>query len=328
MVTTEAQARLVQDELVAALEAVAEHERLRQRLARAREAEEAARGAAARAREELATEEADVRSLESYSPARIWASLRGSREVDLEREKAEQQAAEYAVARAEAWLSSAHGEAERVGAELAALGDVAGRRDRALAAKEAWLRSVGGETGAELSRFAEQLASTRSALTEVREAAVAAELAAGRLDAARHKLRSAGDWATYDTFLGGGMFGDMMKYERMDEAQRLLHDADQALRHLSVELADVGMNAVVHGLAVDGLTQTFDVWFDNVFSDWSVRSRIADAVRGADSAAGVVHQVRTRLAHQLHELSAREAALVAERERLLGADLDAGGTTG
>jgi hypothetical protein len=137
------------------------------------------------------------------------------------------------------------------------------------------------------------------------------------LEAARRTLASAGDLATYDTFLGGGMFGDMMKYDRMDQAQRLLHDADQALRHLSVELKDVGMSAVVNGLAVDGLTQTFDVWFDNIFSDWSVRTRIMDAGRGTEAAARMVHEIRGRLAQQERDLAAREAALVAERERLL-----------
>ncbi len=113
------------------------------------------------------------------------------------------------------------------------------------------------------------------------------------------------------------MFGDMMKYNRMDDAQRLLHGADQALRHLAVELDDVGINAVVHGLAVDGLTQTFDVWFDNIFTDWSVRNRVTEAARRADSAAGVVHQIRVRLAEEERNLATREGALVADRERRL-----------
>jgi hypothetical protein len=323
-VTTEEQARQVHGELEAALEAVAEHERVCGRLARARHAEEGAHGLAARARQALTTEAADVRKLESYSPTRIWAALRGSRDADLDREKAEHQAAEYAVARAEAWLSSTHQETQRAEAELAALGDVAGRRQRALATKEEWLTSTDERAGLELTRLAEELASTRRAVTEVREAVVAAEHAAGRLEAARRTLASAGDLATYDTFLGGGLFGDMMKYDRMDQAQRLLHDADQALRHLSVELKDVGMSAVVNGLAVDGLTQTFDVWFDNIFSDWSVRTRIMDAGRATESAARMVHEIRGRLARQERDLAGREAALVADRERLLTGDAGTG----
>ena len=321
-VTTQDQARHVHDELEKALELVAEHERLCGRLARAHVIGAAAQGKAARAAQELATEAADVRKLESYSPTRIWAALRGNRDADLDREKAEQQAAEYEVARAQAALLEAQLEVRRLEAELAALGDVAGRRERALAAKEEWLTSTGGDAGAELTRLAEGLAATRSAATEVREALVAAERAEGRLEAARRTLGSAGDWATYDTFLGGGLITDMVKYDRMDQAQRLLHEADQALRQLSVELADLGMNAAVHGLAVDGLTRTFDVWFDNIFSDWSVRSRITDAAKGADSAASTVHQIRVRLVGEERGLAAREAALVADRERLLTSDAE------
>lgn len=310
----------VQHELEAALQAVAEHQRVSARLERARQEQDAARAATDRARQDLATEETDVRKLESYSPTRIWAALRGSRDADLDREQAEKQAAEYAVALAEAKLLHATDEVQRSDARLAELGDVSSRRERALAAKEEWLTSTSDEVGGQLTRLADELASTRSAANEVREAVAAAELAANRLALARKTLASAGDWATYDTFFGGGMFSDMVKYQRMDEAQRLLQAADQALRNLSVELADVGVTTVVNGLAVDGLTQTFDVWFDNIFSDWSVRSRITEAAKRAESAADVVQQIRVRLAQQERDLAEQERAFAADRERLLTGD--------
>lgn len=309
--------REVQAELEAALAAVTEHERLLARLGRATQVEAQAQAAVDEARARLIGEAADVQRLESYSSTRIWAALRGSRDADLTRERAEQQAAEYDVARAEARYRTVRDETRRTTDALAEVGNTDERRRRALAAKEEWLRAADPGQAAELARLADGIARTRSTLAEVLEAAVAAEQAAVRLDAARRMLGSAGDWATYDTFLGGGMFGDAMKYDRMDKAQHLLHDADLALRHLAVELADVGTTAAVGSLSVDGLTQTFDVWFDNVFSDWSVRSRIADAARKADDTAGAVHRVRGRLAEQQRELTAREAELVARREALL-----------
>jgi hypothetical protein len=315
-VTDDDGAREVQAALEAALAAESERQGRLARAARAVQVERDARTAVDRAREQLVSEAADVQRLESYSTTRIWAALRGSRDADLDRELAEQQAAEYAVARAESWLRVAREEAQRATGELAALGDVAAQRRRALAAKEAWLTTADPEVGRELSRLADEIARTRATLAEVLEAAVAAERAAVRLDAALRMLGSAGDWATYDTFLGGGMLGDAVKYDRMDKAQRLLHDADQALRHLAVELQDVGASAVER-LAVDGLTQTFDVWFDNIFSDWSVRSRIADATRKAARTADAVQEIRTRLARQERDLSEREASCVARREDLL-----------
>lgn len=317
--TTEDRARQVHEELAAALEAVAEHGRVSGRLERARTAEDGALRAATETRAALAVEAAEVEALESFSPTRIWATMRGRRDTDLDREQAERQAAEYAVARADAALQSAHDEVRRAEAELAALGDVHGRRERALAAVEEGLVAAGGATAEELTRIAGELAQARSQATEVAEASAAGEHAASCLDAASQRLGAAGGWATYDTFFGGGLITDAMKYDHMDEAQRLLHRADEALRRFAAELADVGLRAAVEGLAVDGLTQAFDVWFDNIFSDWSVRSRIEDAARRTQQAAHLVAQLRQRLADRGRELAERQAALTAERERLLGA---------
>lgn len=317
--TTEDRARQVHEELAAALEAVAEHGRVSGRLERARTAEDGALRAATEARAALAVEAADVEALESFSPTRIWATMRGRRDTDLDREQAERQAAEYAVARADAALQSAHDEVRRAEAELSALGDVHGRRERALAAVEEGLVAAGGVTAEELTRIAGELAEARSQATEVAEASAAGEHAASCLDAAGQRLGAAGGWATYDTFFGGGLITDAMKYDHMDEAQRLLHRADEALRRFAAELADVGLRVAVEGLAVDGLTQAFDVWFDNIFSDWSVRSRIEDAARRTQQATHLVAQLRQRLADRGRELAERQVALAAERERLLGA---------
>lgn len=65
------------------------------------------------------------------------------------------------------------------------------------------------------------------------------------------------------------------------------------------------------------MTQAFDVWFDNIFSDWSVKSRIDQAARRTAEAAGMVHEIRTRLAAQRREVEARVAELTSRRERLL-----------
>jgi hypothetical protein len=309
--------RRLREELEAALTAAAEHARVTGRLQRARAAEAQARERAVQARERLADETADVEALESFSPTRIWAALRGSRDADLDRERAEQQAAEYAVARADALMLSAHDEVRRAEAELRALGDVERRRRDAMAAMEEWLQSSGSPAGAELTRLSERAAATHAERIEVREALEAGAAAAQSLAAAQQVLGSADGWATYDPFFGGGMLTDMVKYDRMDEAQRLLHLADQSVRRLSRELADVGMQPVVAGLQVDGFTRAFDVWFDNIFTDWSVKSRIGDAARQTAAAAGTVAEVRRRLAARDQELTAELSRIAAERERVV-----------
>jgi hypothetical protein len=316
---TEDRARQVQSELEDALAAVADQARITERLARARAAEAAAQATTATAREKLADAAEDVQALESFSPTRIWATLRGSRDTDLDQEQAEHQAAQYEVARAEAFVHTAQEEVRRAEAELTALGDVAARREAALAAKEEWLTAAGGGASEELARIAGDLGLNLSQSKEVREALAAGDGAARYLDQAARLLDSAGGWATYDTFFGGGMLTDAMKYDRMDQAQRLLHEADRALKTFASELADVGLQVVVRGLTLDGLTQAFDFWFDNIFTDWAVKDRISEASRRTGEAIRVVAELRARLAHEDRELTERRADLVSRRERLLGA---------
>lgn len=306
----------VHEELTAALEAVAEHERLCGRLARLQAAEASAEQAHAEAASTLVDEQEDVRALESFSPTRIWASLRGSRDTDLAQEQAEAQAAEYAVALARTRLLQARREVESVEASMAALGDVHARRAAALSAKEAWLREHDTAAGAALTELSEELARTRSEGVEVREALAAATAAVQALGAAQQLLGQARGWATYDTFFDGGFFGDMAKYDRMDQAAALMRTADLALRRLSAELADVGMGGV-GGIEVTGMTRTFDVWFDNIFSDWSVRNRIGEAAQRVDAAARAVHDVAGRLTRRGRDLADAEASLVRRREELL-----------
>lgn len=306
----------MQDELEAAQEAVAEHARLSGRAERARIQADEATGVLAQARAKLGSERRDVEKLESFSPTRIWAGLRGSRDADLAREQAEEQAAAYAVALAESRLAQARAGQDAAAAALAVLGDVAARREQALAAKERLLTDSGSADGAELTAIAGELGAHRSQLHEVREALAAAGAAAARLADAGVMLDKARGWSTYDTFFDGGLVGDMMKYDRMDQASALMREADVAMRHLSTELADVGM-AGVGGIEVTGLVQAFDVWFDNIFSDWSVRNRITEAAQRTGAAAAAVQRVRAGLTAREAELSGAVARLAARREELL-----------
>ena len=308
----------VQADLEAALEAAAEQARLATRLQVADIELAAAEAQVAEARGRLADERADVARLESFSPTRIWAGLRGSRESDLDRERAEQQRAEYTVAVVELRRDRAREACAALRSAYDALGDVAARRAAALDAKAAWLAETGAPEAEELAQLASDLGAVRSTTTELREALGAADDAADALAQADNLLSSARGWSTADTFFDGGLLTDMVKYDRMDQAQALMRRADDALSDLGVELADVGMEPV-GGVEITQLVRAFDVWFDNIFSDWAVRERIGEAATRVAEARGAVGEVRRRLVDRLLQAESKEAVLVARRDELLGA---------
>lgn len=110
---------------------------------------------------------------------------------------------------------------------------------------------------------------------------------------------SAKGWATYDTFLGGGFLGDLMKYGKIDEAESLTHKMKAAAKYMEKELLDV--DVTFHGdfEHMDGITRTFDMVFDNIFTDWSVKEHLAQNLQVLANyqrqLEGVIEQLRNAL---------------------------------
>jgi hypothetical protein len=296
------------EELFAALDACAERDRLLTRLAQATSEQDRAQRAAELAREQVGTETGELKALEGFGPTQLWAMLRGTHASEVEREQAELAAAAYQAELADGALSEASFTVRQLRTQLASLGDVDERRRRALDATESELRQAGGPTGQELIELAEQRAASLANSREVAEAQDAADQAAARLTSALDELGHAEDLADLDVFLRGGFLIDQAKYQRIDQAVAQLRSAGQALKRLSAELADVRIPAVP-GLDVPDLTQTFDLWFDNFFTDLSVRGRIQEAAARSRQTLSAVVQVRA-------QLSRRQSELVAEQDRL------------
>jgi DNA repair exonuclease SbcCD ATPase subunit len=307
---------VITPELQAALDDCAEYDRLVRQLSRARAEESRALEALRSANAAVQADEHDVDSLESFSPTRIWAALHGTRSSRLDRERAELAATKHTASAAEDVLAIATAAREQVETALRAMGDVKQRRADALTVEETRLRTTGGAASAQLLEISEQLASVRAQLRELTEAQSAAQDARGSLEDAAANLGGAEDLAEIDIFLRGGFLTDMAKYDRMDAATKSLRAADGNLRRLSAELADVGLSSV-GGIEVDELTQTFDVWFDNIFTDWSVRQRIVAAADRTARATAAVDAAAGRLAQRGRELEALRATLTAARERVI-----------
>lgn len=267
------------------------------------------------ARQKLASETADVERLESFSGAKIWAHLKGSHATDLERETAEREAARYVVAEAEARRDMLLRDRAALETRIAELGDVESRFSLAMARKEVWLSDSGSGSAQELATIAHRRGVLAALDREAREAHAAGRAAHELLAQAASLLGRAGTWSAVDT-VGGGMLTDMMKYDNVDRATEALRRADVALSRFSRELADVDLPDV-RGVEVDQLMRSFDVWFDNIFSDIAVRSRIQDAARRVDDALRQVGQALTAVAQKGRHISAELSALDARREELL-----------
>lgn len=304
--------------LVQAAEAAELAAGLQRQLTAAREREAASRAEADRAAATLRDEVADVDRLEGRGWARALATLKGSHDDDLRREQAEAADArlrlEQVLRRHEDDVQESASLEER----LRALGDVEAAYAEAQQAREDWLRLHDAVRGPALADLAEEEGRLAAAEKELTEAHDAGRDAYVLLQEALHTLGSAGSLATWDTFGGGGVFTDAMKYDRLRTVGRQLERASHALRRLDHELADTDLPTIDAHLRLDGWEQTFDMWFDNFFSDWAVRRRIEDARAGVSQLIQRVQQVGHELAQAREQVRADLADSVEERQELLG----------
>ncbi|MBS4210040.1 hypothetical protein [Bacillus sp. FJAT-50079] len=181
--------------------------------------------------------------------------------------------------------------------------------------KECWLRRNDSQADQALQKIADERAALQAVLREIEEAQGAGNKAFRALNKARKKLNSAEGMSTWDTFLGGGLLVSAMKYSEMNQSEDLIQQAQRALRHFKTELMDV-QNMAIESFTINNSSMlTFtDLFFDNIFSDWMVHSRITEA---KSKVGGILHDVRRvqdQLASKCDEVR-RELERLDEKER-------------
>ena len=72
---------------------------------------------------------------------------------------------------------------------------------------------------------------------------------------------------------GGGLLSSVFKYDAIDQAQAKVESLQLALRRFRTELVDVSVDADLN-FTMDGTTQFFDVFLDNICTDFRVMDEI------------------------------------------------------
>lgn len=253
---------------------------------------------------QLTKEQQDVIKLGKFSFANKIKEWTGKWDEQMEREINE-------VAEAELKYNEAAKTVTDLQAELSRLKEQAKNADFQyvdedwedfLREKESWIRQNDSVATATLQKITDDRIRIRSLMREIDEAIEAGNKAVRALDAALDKLGNAEGLSMWDTFLGGGLVVSALKYSEMNSSDDLVHRAQRALRHYETELMDV-LNVASESFQVnhnDFFTFT-DIFFDNIFSDWMVHSRITDAKSKLNVVLRDVRRVQDRLKRKRDE---------------------------
>ncbi|WP_339194793.1 hypothetical protein MKY27_09985 [Solibacillus sp. FSL R5-0449] len=187
--------------------------------------------------------------------------------------------------------------------------------------KQVWLMSNAPAAAKELTGIIEQELLCKQLKTEIHEAIDAGKQAFNKLTDAGSKLQDAKSYSTWDTFLGGGFIATALKHDKLEETNGYLHEAQMALQRFQNELLDIKeMRQSTLEVHTDGFVMFTDYFFDNIFTDWSVHSKITTAIdqllRVQDDVANTLRDLKQKLSITIE----KEEALQVEKQSILNAD--------
>ena len=196
--------------------------------------------------------------------------------------------------------------------------------------KEAVLRSQGGAQSQRLGQLAQEQERTAGELREIQEAIQAGLAAQRALEEMSGDLSGAENWGVWD-MVGGGIMATFAKHGCLDDAQDAAYEARRALSRFRTELADVSSEQVPD-VELGDFAVFADYFFDGLFADLFVQSRIREAQEQVEAVTQRVERLIVRLRDERENLEEKQGQLDWERERLLTAQnraqLQSGAETG
>ena len=171
---------------------------------------------------------------------------------------------------------------------------------------------------AELNEIIEQQHVVEQFIKEIREAIVAGKVAQHKLVEASQAIHKAKDYSTWDTFFDGGLIATALKHEELDKSNSYLHSAQIALQRFQNELLDIQeMKDGTLEVDTDGFVKFADYFFDDLFSEWSIHSKISTAMNQITRVLDDVSNTLLELNRKLVVAEQKKVELLEEKDKIL-----------
>lgn len=187
--------------------------------------------------------------------------------------------------------------------------------------KQLWLMANAPSVASQLTDVIEQELLVKHLIVEITEAISAGKTAITALTDAAESLNSASNLSTWDTFFGGGFIVTALKHGKLDQSNANIHKAQIALQRFQNELLDIQeMKQNAFKVEVDGFVKFSDYFFDDIFSAWSIHSKIATSnnqiSRVLDDVSNTLVQLETKLTVALQQ----QAIILQQKQEILAVE--------
>ncbi|WP_461131468.1 hypothetical protein [Spirosoma aerophilum] len=256
-------------------------------------------------------EQADVDRLNRLSWASLYHDLLNQKAQQLSKEEAEAQQARLRYDAVCATVNALQQQAEQQKKQLPDFGNVDTTYEQLIENKRKALLASSDAIREQYQQHLTELIHSNHYAQELTEAKHAGIQALQEVRQLGQLLNEAHTWGTWD-MLGGSAISSMIKYRKLDEvrdqSQRVAHSLQQFRR----EYKDINQAFLPDWTFDDNLTRFVDIFFDNIFTDWSVQARINKAREAALTIENQLATAITELQSQLTQ-SAEQTKQTSEK---------------
>lgn len=153
----------------------------------------------------------------------------------------------------------------------------------------------------QLSQEEEQRLQMESEIREINEALDAGQSVLNNLNDTLEKLDSADSLATWDMFTDSFLI-DMFKYDKIDKAEKEIYYLEGLIERYKKELKDVDLENVLDFESLSEMRRVFDIFFDNIFSDWSTKETIQRNIDNLEKIRIEVNRIQNQLQERKESL--------------------------
>ena len=239
-------------------------------------------------------EKEDVERLEKQSLSTFVQNILGTYDEKLEKEKKEEVQAKIELDRAGTLLEGAHELLDILDEEIL-------RREEELNLVREDLMRTNPTFREQVTQQEKELIKLKQEEKEIKEAIAAGEHVLDEIDGVLKELDSANSMATWDMFTDS-FFIDLMKYDKIGKAEKELAYLERALDRYQKELKDVDLETSLAYEELSQMSRAFDIFFDNIFSDWNTRDTIRRNITMLEDMMNEVEDVQNILINRKNKI--------------------------
>lgn len=221
----------------------------------------------------LTKEKRDVDNLNTLSLSNLISTVMGNKAEKMEKEEQEYIMAKIQYDSSKSKVSSIKSNINETIKTLTSLAKYEEEYANLLKKKIELINICGDEnTKNKIIELEDKIDNYLKEIKEINESISVGNSLIEEIAKAKKLLNSAKTWSTLDIF-GGDILSSMVKHNKIDEVQMHFSRISNLTSSFNKELRDVNIS----GVGFSATTKTFDIFFDNIFSDLSVDKHISQS---------------------------------------------------